>query len=158
MQSGVPNTRRHLRRLVVASVAALFAAGLLQAASTNPYRVIVDANAFRLRPEPATRIEVPPPPPKPQLTAKLTGVTSMFGDKTPRAFLEIQEAGKPTVTRAVLKAGQQSDGVEVVAIDVGQGKVTVRIAGEDSVLTLARMESASVKSAAIAISSVIPRR
>ncbi|HEY2951534.1 MAG TPA: hypothetical protein VGK40_03070 [Verrucomicrobiae bacterium] len=92
------------------------------------------------------------------MTAKLTGVTSMFGDKSPRAFLEIQEAGKPAVTRAVLRAGQQSDGVEVVAIDVGQGTVTVRIVGEESVLTLARMESSSVNAAAIAISTVMPRR
>jgi hypothetical protein len=94
----------------------------------------------------------------PQLTVKLTGVTSMFGHERPRAFVEIQETGKPTLTRAVLKAGEQFDRVHVVAIDVPRGRVTIRMAGDESVLTLTRTESDPVKPGVIAISAGNPRR
>jgi hypothetical protein len=166
MQASIPITRQQLWGLKVACISALFAVGSLHAAPTNPFQSIVDANAFRLRPPLPPRIEVPPPPSKPQITAKLTGLTSMFGHKTPMAFVEIQEAGKTAVTRVVLKVGEQADGVTVVAIDVRQGTASVRIAGVESVLALDKMEpdrkaalgNPLIQPAGLAISSVPPRR
>ncbi len=158
MQSLIPASRRCARGFALVSAALLLNACLIHAAPTNPYRVIADANAFRLRPPTPPSVEAPPQPPKPQVTVKLTGLTTMFGNSSPRAFVEIQEAGKPAVKRTVLGLGERSDSVEIVGIDVSRGMARIRIEGEESVLTLAKPEANPIKPVAVAVSSVLPRR
>lgn len=92
----------------------------------NPFVTILEGNPFRLRPEPPPQPEAPPPPAPavPLATVELTGITSILSSE--RALLEIVPGpGKPMV-RPILAAGERIDSVELLAIDLARGEVTIR--------------------------------
>jgi len=107
--------------------------------AANPYAPIVDRNVFGLR---------PPPPPAPETNQTvvtppskvvLTGITSMFGPQSKRAFFEIteQEPGKPATiqNRPILAAGAREGDIEVVSIDIEQNIVRIRNRSVETELT-----------------------
>jgi hypothetical protein len=136
-------TMTRFRRPAFRPLAALAAASLLTVlaqARTNPYDVIVERNPFGLKP-------VPPPVPEtnqaaatPPVKIVLTGITSMFGPNSKRAFLEMTEqqpAGKPAGTpiRAMLGEGDREGDIEVVSINIEQNIVKIRNGTIESELT-----------------------
>jgi len=105
----------------------------LAAAEGNPFEVIVARNVFRLLPFAAPTHIVQEPPPKILPKVVVTGITDVCGRR--QALAEIAEVGKPVV-RPVLGEGETAAGVEVVSIDVEQGRVRVRVLGEESEIAL----------------------
>jgi hypothetical protein len=63
----------------------------------------------------------------------VTGITDVCGRR--QVLAEITEASKPAV-RPVLAEGESSAGVEVLRIDVEQGRVWARVLGEEMELAL----------------------
>jgi hypothetical protein len=104
----------------------------LAAAKGNPFEVIVARNVFRLLPFPAPHIVVKETPPKVLPKVVVTGITDVCGRR--EVLAEITEVGKP-VMRPVLGEGETVAGVEVVSIDVEQGRVRFRVLGEESEMT-----------------------
>jgi hypothetical protein len=96
----------------------------------NPYKSIVSRNPFAL---------VPPPPPPPAQPAtppaniKLTGITTMMGNK--RALLMVQESGQKTEQSYILREGQREGQIEVLEIDEKAGSVKVKNGDVVSVLS-----------------------
>ena len=102
-------------------------------ADDNPYKSIVDRNAFSLAdpPKPVDPSATNPPP----SNIKLTGITKLFGKK--QALLMVQEPGpgqKPSDSY-ILGEGERQDQVEVIAIDEIEGSVKVNNAGAIQTLT-----------------------
>jgi len=96
----------------------------------NPYKGIVDRNAFDLAP--------PPPPPDattnaPPSDIKLTGIVDIF-DKKQAVLLVKAGPGKPDDSY-ILGEGERQEDVEVLAIDETAGSVKVNNAGVISTLT-----------------------
>src|SRR5262245_35124450 len=98
-----PGSKSPWSRLIAAG-ALLLAAASIPARAANPYQIISDRNAFRLRPVPVVEQVLPPPVTVPPPAVHLRGVTSSC--RSPKAMVEIQEPGKPAVTRAMLQAGE----------------------------------------------------
>jgi hypothetical protein len=107
--------------------------------SRNPYRRIIERNLFRLKPAPVPQSAAPPTPvPK----IKLTGITTILGDK--RALLKIQfPAVPPAAAReesCILKEGQSDGPVKVLEIDVKSASVKVDNSGSPAVVTFTKDE------------------
>lgn len=101
-------------------------------ADANPYRAIVDRNAFGI---------IPPPPPAPPDTnpppsnLKLTGITTLFGSR--KAMLLVQETGpgaKPERS-LILNEGERDGQIEIVQIDDAAGIVKVNNGGRAETLS-----------------------
>ncbi len=95
----------------------------------NKYSAIPQRNAFNLRePEPPKPTEPPPPP----INVKLTGITTILDSK--RAFLLVQEQGKPQAESKVLKEGEKDGEIEVVKINEVEGEVKIINSGKEVTL------------------------
>lgn len=123
-------------------LAALAAAALLATlaqARNNPYQAIVERNPFNLRPVPPPVVETNQTATAPPVKVVLTGITSMFGPNSERAFLEMteQEPGKAGATpkRAMLGEGDREGDIEVLSINIEQNIVKIRNGGVESELT-----------------------
>lgn len=99
----------------------------------NPYAVIAERNAFELRPPPEPKPE--PPPPKPKLDIKFTGISTMSGEI--KAYFMAAGKGKEKPKYYCLGQGERQDQLEVIQIDKELGKVKVKNAGLEGLLTLA---------------------
>jgi hypothetical protein len=96
----------------------------------NPYKSIVDRNAFDLDSPPDPTTNAPAAPPS---DVKLTGIVDIF-DKKQALLLVKGGPGKPDDSY-ILGEGERQDAVEVVAIDETAGTVKVNNAGIVSTLT-----------------------
>jgi hypothetical protein len=100
----------------------------------KPFQPIVDRNLFGLVP----RLVEPTPtrPQPPALTIKLTGITTVLGDK--RALLKVLSPAQGTEpareTFSILTQGQRAGGLELLEVDEQAG--TVRVAEGGRVLSL----------------------
>jgi len=106
-------------------------------ADTGPYQRIPARNVFDLRDPPQTP-QMPEPPPTPRSKIRLTGITTIFGDK--RALLMVQEPtfpGKPPgpETSYILAVGQRQGDIEILEINEKAGTVKVNNDGNISVMT-----------------------
>lgn len=110
------------------------------ASSDNPYQVISERNVFGLKPPPVPQAETPSTPPKPVVELALTGIADFSLKKW--ALLVCTERGKPP-RNYTLTEGQKVDGLEVVAIDARTGTVTVRLDGNDVVLSFKKQEESA---------------
>ena len=108
----------------------------------NPYQVIVERNVFNVHPPPPPPppgSDTPPPPP-PKTVVKLTGITTLGG--TSKALVEITpEPGKP-VEKAILKVGEGTSGVDILAIDVTNATIKVRLANNEFLVGFTNAPSA----------------
>ena len=99
----------------------------------NPYHLIPDRNVFGLRPPvPAASAQAQAPVQK----IILTGITTILGDK--RALMKTQPPPGRSGEKEhslILTEGQREAGVEVLAIDVKAGSVTVNNSGTVMTLT-----------------------
>ncbi len=128
------------RKAGVCAVAALLGASATHwakaDAKANPYESIVARNVFALKPPPPPPDPTPPPPPPaPLAKVVLTGITSIFGESSKRAIVEIteQEAGKAaTVKKPILREGERDGSIEVVSIDVEKSIVRIRNGGVET--------------------------
>lgn len=138
--------RRTVIPLVAAFAAIAFFAFSALAVPT-PYQAIVDRNPFSLKPVPIQTAETNQAEASPPVKVILTGITSMFGPSSKRAFLEIIEQQQPAVgkgtpaatpagpKRPMLGEGDREGDVEVVSIDIEKNIVVIRNAGATSELT-----------------------
>jgi len=97
----------------------------------NPYRRISSRNAFGLVPpaiEPGTK-----PPVQPLPTIKLTGITTILGDK--RALFKIQFPGTRRDEGCILSEHQRLGQIEILEIDDQAATVKVDNSGTVMVLT-----------------------
>ena len=126
-------------RITVAWVLSAFlqcclTAGASPTSSGNPYHQIVERNVFGLRPPPPARLE-PPPAPSPKV--RLTGITTILGNKL--ALLKIQfpaQPSKPVKEESCVLAEGQRDGlIEVLEINEKTAQVKVDNSGTVSVIT-----------------------
>lgn len=97
----------------------------------SPYKVIVERNAFDLKPAP------PPPPPEtppapPPSNLKITGISTITSP--PQLMLVITEPGGKQVNE-ILREGERKGAIEVVAINAAEGTAKVRNAGTETVLS-----------------------
>jgi hypothetical protein len=110
-------------------------------ARTNPYDAIVERNAFGLKPAPPPVAETNQTEATPPVKVVLTGITSIFGPTSPRAFFEIVEQAPPKggtpvpPRRPILGVGDREGDVEVVSIDIGRNIVKIRNGIVESELT-----------------------
>ena len=115
-------------------------------AKVNPYQPIIERNAFGLKPPPPPTSDVPPPPPPvPLAKVTLTGITSLFGQASKRALLEIveNEPGKAAVPRKpILREGEHDGSIEVISIDIEKNIVRIRNGGVETNLTFEVQKSA----------------
>ena len=92
----------------------------------NPFTVIVERNAFRLKPPPPpappASTNAPPPPPS---NVRLTGVYEWSGVK--KALLEITDpVSKKVEHPPALTEGEEQGQVKILSIDVTAGKVQIQ--------------------------------
>jgi hypothetical protein len=132
------------RRTAVLTLCVLFAfcAGMGFAdVRHNPYTPIVERNVFGLRPPPVPGPETNQTTVTPPAKVVLTGITSMFGPNSKRAFFEItqQEPGKQataaTPKRPILGEGDREGEIEVLSIDIDHNIVKIRNGTVESELT-----------------------
>ena len=98
---------------------------LMAEESANPYGAIILRNAFGLKPAPPPHpVALPSAAQKPLPELTLTGIADFSLKKW--ALLVATERGK-TPKSYTLTEGQQTDGLEVLAIDVHAGTVRVRL-------------------------------
>lgn len=105
-------------------------------ADTSPYQRIPSRNVFDLRDPPPP--QTPEPQPVPRSKIRLTGITTIFGDK--RALFMMQEPatpGKPTGPEisCILAVGQRQGAIEILEINERAGTVKVNNEGNISVMT-----------------------
>ncbi|MDQ6631783.1 MAG: hypothetical protein M3Y82_08495 [Verrucomicrobiota bacterium] len=101
----------------------------------NPYRTIVDRNAFGLNPAPTNGPAVQPEPP---VKIDFTGITSFGGQKRAWFIIYPKNPGDPKnnqIRYVNLPEGQRDDILEVVKISEVEGEVTIRNSGADQVLS-----------------------
>jgi hypothetical protein len=105
--------------------------------SDTPYGSIVTRNVFGLNPIPQQTAAPSDAPPPPKIT--LTGITTIFGPaEALYKVAGVVKPGQPPQDESyILQEGQGEDGVEVVHIDVDNGKVTFNNNGvmQDLLLT-----------------------
>jgi len=139
------------RRAVFPLLAGFIALGIADA-SPHPYTGIVDRNIFGLKPPPPPVVETNQVQVTPAAKVVLTGITSMFGPQSKRAFFEIteQEPGKQPVTpkRPILGEGDREGDIEVLAIDIEQNIVRIRNRSIESELTFEVPKSGATTGAA----------
>ena len=124
-----------------------------QGTSRNPYRRIIERNLFRLKPAPIPVVDLPHTP---LPVIKLTGITSILGDK--RALLKIrfpaQPPAQPREESCILKEGQSDGPIKVLQIDMKSAMVKLDDAGKETVITFTNEPStAATPSAALAPSA-----
>lgn len=128
--------------------------GVLQAnVGDNPYGMIVERNAFALKPPPPPQTNAPVQPPAPPVDVFLTGISTLGG--TAKVLLQIHDKapGKKPEFPPPLKEGDVQDRVEVVSINAEAGSVEIKLDGKDRTLTF---EKDSPKSTAAAPAAVNP--
>src|ERR1043165_292151 len=117
----------------------------------NPYRAISDRNAFALLPP------EPPPaptPPAPPANIKLTGITTMFGNK--RALLMVQDTAPGSKEQSfMLSEGQREGDLEILQIDEKAGTVKVKNAGIETMLTFDK-DGIKLAGAPVAAAAPVP--
>jgi hypothetical protein len=101
-------------------VAGLFGAIRASAAdgADHPYQKIIDRNVFRLKAAGGTNTAVAATPHKPLPRIKLTGLTTILGDK--RAFFEVmifEQFQVPREESCILTEGKGEGGIKLLAID-----------------------------------------
>jgi hypothetical protein len=125
-------------------VCALLAA-VVAAQAANPYREIVERNAFGLRPLVEEKapgdIELPAPP----ANIVLTGMAVFEGEK--QAYLSVTKAGEKVTKYLSLAESEREEGIEVVEIDVKRERVSIKYNGQPAVLTF---ETNGVKAVTVA--------
>jgi hypothetical protein len=160
------------RRIALPILAALGASGvlgpLLTQARPNPYSGIVERNPFGLKDPPPPPVETNQTAATPPVKVVLTGITSMFGPNSKRAFLEMTEQAAPgkapaaTPRRAMLSEGDREGDIEVVSINIEQNIVRIRNNGVESELTFEAPKQtgsatpANVAAAAPAVNTPMP--
>lgn len=93
------------------------------------YNAIAERNAFGLR---APVVAPPPEPPPPTITVKMTGITTLMGNK--RALLVITEQGKPAESK-MIRQGDREGQIEVLEIDEVGGSVKIKNGDREMTLT-----------------------
>jgi hypothetical protein len=117
--------------------AALVVSTLPSFADTAPrsYDSIVARNAFGLKP----KSEPPPPPPEPEKPGnlKLTGISTMFGNKKAHLMLLEHGKGNPKFYSLPIASadGPETDGLRVLDIDEKAGSVKVRFNEKELLMT-----------------------
>jgi hypothetical protein len=102
--------------------------------SAMPYDTIAERNVFDLQQQ---RRDPPEPPPPPIAKIRLTGITTILGDK--RALLKVEIPAKPGEPAKeqflILTEGQGSGQIEILQID--EKANTVRLKNAGTILLLA---------------------
>jgi hypothetical protein len=102
-------------------------------ADDNPFRGIIDRNAFNLAPLP------PPPDPAasnpPPSNIKLTGIVKIFDKKEAMLLVQDPGPGQKTPESYILGEGERQEQVEVLEIDEQAGSVKLKNAGVLATLT-----------------------
>jgi len=111
-----------------------FLAGLTSQASENPYKIILERNAFRLSTPPTNAPVAPPLPVEPPPNIKFTGITAWGSER--RAYF-IQTGTKPGSTPEFLdlQEGQRRGTLEVVQILTETGEVKIINSGKEMLLS-----------------------
>lgn len=117
------------RWLVVLSL--LLVGSSLQAA--NPYQEIVERNAFGLKPLVVDVVEDEVKVPVPPANIILTGLAVFEGEK--QVYLSVTKPGEKVTRYLSLAEREREEGIEVVKIDVGHERVSIKYNGQLSVLT-----------------------
>lgn len=95
----------------------------------RPYNAIAERNVFGLTPKPPPQVPQPPTPPLPKL--KLTGITTIFGNK--QALLKVEFPPQPHVPATnhsyILTEGQRDGPIEVLEVNEKLGQVKVNNSG-----------------------------
>jgi len=107
------------------------AAASLSDRAENPYFRIQVRNVFAL--VQFVPDATPPKPSPPLPIIKLTGITTILGDK--RVLLKIRFPGTGREESCILSEGQSLDQITIVAIDEKAARVTVNNSGTMAVLT-----------------------
>lgn len=127
---------RRIGSLVLLGLSIVLLVGGVSAAITNnnanAYKVIIERNAFGLKPPPPPEVVKAPEPPKPTTDVTLTGITSMLG-KT-KAYLVTKEQGKNESEYHSLATGDKAGSVEVLEIDEKAGTVKILNSGQPTIL------------------------
>ncbi len=98
--------------------------------ATNEYRPILDRNVFGLTLAPSA--PMPEPESRPAVRIKLTGITTILGDK--RALFKFRPATNPgqpppPEQSCILAVGQSEAGIEILSVDERTGDVTLNNGG-----------------------------
>lgn len=119
-------------KLILASLLlAVVARAVTKDLGDSPYKVIVERNAFDLKPPPPIIVDTNPPPAPPS-NLKLTGISSITA--VPQLMLIVTEPGGKQVNK-MLKEGDRDGAIEVVSIDVKAGSAKVRNAGTEQTMS-----------------------
>jgi hypothetical protein len=99
-------------------------------ASRNPYSSIAARNVFRLKDPPPPTVLPQPTPPRPTPSLLLTGIADFTIAKW--AFVTRTDPGQPPKSYT-LSVGEREGGLELIAMDVKNGSVTLRVDGTETV-------------------------
>ena len=139
--------RRTLSGLLACAVLASSLVGALAEVKDNPYQVIVNRNAFALKPPPPPTPPTPAEPPPSPVEVFLTGISTLGGTK--KVLLQITDKspskGGKTEFPPPLVEGDVQGRIKVVSIDPEKGAVAIKSAGNEKTLTF---EKDAPKSAA----------
>ncbi len=120
-----------LKLILAGLLLALDARAVTKDLGDSPYKVIVERNAFDLKPAPVVNLETNAPPPPPS-NLKMTGISTVTA--TPQLMLIVTEPGGKQVNK-ILKEGEREGAIEVVSIDAKAGSAKVRNGGTEQVMT-----------------------
>ncbi|HWN97027.1 MAG TPA: hypothetical protein VNT99_18500 [Methylomirabilota bacterium] len=105
----------------------------------NPYQVIIDRNAFGLRPippPPEPKKEEAPPVPPPDI--KLTGITDLLG--APRVMLQVEDKQAKDPTKKfsfpIIAEGDSDPGSGIFVVSIDMENMRARIRNGDAETTL----------------------
>ena len=120
--------------------------------SDSPYQAIVVRNPFGLKtPPPAPPPQETPPPQVSPNALKLTGVTTLLGER--RAMFVLAEPGKPQLSSDLVKEGERDSvipNLEVLQIDERAGAVRVVYGGKELSLDFVKDRLAAPAGPAVA--------
>jgi hypothetical protein len=125
---------RTVTLLTTAALLSSTAAGLRAELPANPYDVIVNRNAFALKPA-TVETTTPVAPPPPNVEVLLTGICTLKGVKKVLLQVTDKSPGKKTEFLSPLVETDVQGRVEVVSIDADKGSVVVRVDGNERTLT-----------------------
>ena len=127
--------KRWVRNLVLGGAALLSGLPTLQAEITNnPFQVIVERNAFRLKPPPVPQVVNTNPPPPPPSNVRLTGVYEWSGVK--KAVLEVTDpVSKKVEHPPPMVEGDEQGQIRIISIDVKLSKVEIQNGTETATLS-----------------------
>ena len=128
--------RRTLSGLLACAVLASSLVGALAEVKDNPYQVIVNRNAFALKPPPPPTPPTPAEPPPSPVEVFLTGISTLGGTK--KVLLQITDKspskGGKTEFPPPLVEGDVQGRIKVVSIDPEKGAVAIKIDGNEKTL------------------------